>query len=104
MVCVVLILWTVFRSQVDVSAIVNDDFLRNLELVKGTRKVVNHEERGKVIQALDGCSYKVTAGGSLSNTLVALARLGAAYKDDDAPLNVAMTGSVGGDALGDFYR
>lgn len=90
-------------SQVDFSAIVSDDFIQKLGLVKGTRKVVNHEERGRAIRGLDGCSYKVTAGGSLSNTLVALARLGAGY-NGDLPLHVAMTGSVGSDPLGDFYR
>ena len=89
--------------QVDFSGTVGDDFLENLGLVKGTRKVVNHEERGKVLHALDGCSYKLSAGGSLSNTLVALARLGITTSQSFA-LNVAMTGSVGSDALGDFYR
>lgn len=89
--------------QVDFSGTVGDDFLENLGLIKGTRKVVNHEERGKVLHALDGCSYKLSAGGSLSNTLVALARLGIATSQSFA-LNVAMTGSVGSDALGDFYR
>jgi sugar/nucleoside kinase (ribokinase family) len=64
---------------------------------------VNHEERGKVLRALDGRNYKLSAGGSLSNTLVALARLGVASSQSSAQ-NVAMTGSVGSDALGDFYR
>lgn len=82
---------------------VDDEFLRHLGLEKGRRKVVNHEERGKVLRALDGCSYKLSAGGSLSNTLVALARLGNC-NDGESVLNVAMTGSVGSDALGDFYR
>ncbi|CAM6087622.1 unnamed protein product [Calypogeia fissa] len=91
------------QAMVDFSAIVSDEFIQNLGLVKGTRTVVNHEERGRAIQALDGCNYKVTAGGSLSNTLVALARLGAGY-NGDLPLHVAMTGSVGSDPLGDFYR
>jgi sugar/nucleoside kinase (ribokinase family) len=71
--------------------------------------VVDHEERGKVLQAIDGKNYKVTAGGSLSNTLVALARLGQGALGSDgeellAPLSVAMTGSVGSDPLGQFYR
>jgi sugar/nucleoside kinase (ribokinase family) len=89
--------------QVDFSGTVGDDFLEQLGLVKGIRKVVNHEERGKVLRALDGRSYKLSAGGSLSNTLVALARLGTA-STQSRTLNVAMTGSVGSDALGDFYR
>jgi len=65
--------------------------------------LINHEERGKVLQAMDGCSYKAAAGGSLSNTLVALARLGC-QSISDRPLNVAMAGSIAGDPLGSFYR
>ncbi|KAL7212220.1 hypothetical protein ACSBR2_014985 [Camellia fascicularis] len=36
---------------------------------------------------MDGCSYKAAAGGSLSNSLVALARLGARHVGGP-PLNV----------------
>lgn len=81
----------------------DDEFLMKLGLEKGTRKLINHEERGNVLQAMDGCSYKAAAGGSLSNTLVALARLGC-QSTGDRPLNVAMAGSIGGDPLGSFYR
>ncbi|KAI7741887.1 hypothetical protein M8C21_022461 [Ambrosia artemisiifolia] len=91
------------QAMVDFSGIVNDDFLMRLGLEKGTRKIVNHEERGRVLQAMDGCSYKAAAGGSLSNTLVALARLGGHAMAGPA-LNVAMAGSIGGDPLGGFYR
>ncbi|KAL4354386.1 hypothetical protein GQ457_06G014880 [Hibiscus cannabinus] len=91
------------QAMVDFSGMVDDEFLEKLGLEKGTRKVVNHEERGRVLQAMDGCSYKAAAGGSLSNSLVALARLG--YKPVGGPaLNVAMAGSVGSDPLGGFYR
>ena len=82
---------------------VDDEFLDRLGLEKGTRKVVNHEERGRILRAMDGCSYKAAAGGSLSNTLVALARLGA-QPIGGPSLNVAMAGSVGSDPLGGFYR
>ncbi|PWA67366.1 pfkB-like carbohydrate kinase family protein [Artemisia annua] len=91
------------QAMVDFSGIVNDDFLMRLGLDKGTRKVVNHEERGRVLQAMDGCSYKAAAGGSLSNTLVALARLGG-HPTGGPALNVAMAGSIGSDPLGGFYR
>ncbi|XP_015070276.1 uncharacterized protein LOC107014739 [Solanum pennellii] len=91
------------QAMVDFSGMVDNEFLERLGLEKGTRKVVNHEERGKVLSAMDGCSYKAAAGGSLSNSLVALARLG------DQPiagpaLNVALAGSIGSDPLGGFYR
>ena len=50
--------------------------------------------------AMDGCSYKAAAGGSLSNNLVALAKLGC--KPIGGPsLNVAMAGN---DPLGGFFR
>jgi hypothetical protein len=88
---------------VDFSGTVDDEFLKRLGLEKGTRKVVNHEERGRVLRAMDGCSYKAAAGGSLSNSLVALARLGCKSVGGPA-LNVAMAGSVGSDPLGGFYR
>ncbi|MCD7455750.1 hypothetical protein HAX54_029427 [Datura stramonium] len=91
------------QAMVDFSGIVDNEFLERLGLEKGTRKVVNHEERGKVLSAMDGCSYKAAAGGSLSNSLVALARLGGQPIAGPA-LNVALAGSVGSDPLGGFYR
>lgn len=91
------------QAMVDFSGMVDEEFLNRLGVEKGTRKVVNHEERGRVLQAMDGCSYKAAAGGSLSNTLVALARLGS-QSIGGPPLNVAMAGSVGSDPLGGFYR
>ncbi|KAK2658380.1 hypothetical protein Ddye_004913 [Dipteronia dyeriana] len=91
------------QAMVDFSGMVDDEFLERLGLEKGTRKLINHEERGRVLRAMDGCSYKAAAGGSLSNSLVALARLGG--KPIGGPtLNVALAGSVGSDPLGGFYR
>ena len=83
---------------------VDDEFLQRLGIEKGTRKVVNHEERGRVLRAMDGCSYKAAAGGSLSNSLVALARLGSSRSAGYPELKIAMAGSVGSDPLGSFYR
>nr|XP_010919935.1 uncharacterized protein LOC105043908 [Elaeis guineensis] len=91
------------QAMVDFSGVVDDEFLKRLGIEKGTRKVVNHEERGSVLRAMDGCCYKAAAGGSLSNTLVALARLGR-WSVSGPVLNVAMAGSVGSDPLGGFYR
>ncbi|KAK9120568.1 hypothetical protein Syun_018185 [Stephania yunnanensis] len=91
------------QAMVDFSGMVDNTFLERLGVEKGTRKVVNHEERGKVLRAMDGCSYKAAAGGSLSNTLVALARLGG-QPIGGPTLNIGMAGSVGSDPLGGFYR
>lgn len=91
------------QAMVDFSGVVDEEFLERLDLEKGTRRLVHHEERGKVLRAMDGCSYKAAAGGSLSNSLVALSRLGSLPVGGPV-LNVAMAGSVGSDPLGGFYR
>ncbi|KAK8601494.1 hypothetical protein V6N12_051326 [Hibiscus sabdariffa] len=71
---------------------VDDEFLERLKLVNETRKVVNYEERGRVLWAMDGCNYKAAVGGSLSENLVALASL--RYKSIGGHvLNVAMMSS-----------
>lgn len=91
------------QAMVDFSGVVDDAFLDRVGMEKGTRKLIKHEERGRVLRAMDGCSYKAAAGGSLSNTLVALARLGSQSLTNPS-INVAMAGSVGSDPLGGFYR
>ncbi|XP_066344313.1 uncharacterized protein [Miscanthus floridulus] len=92
------------QAMVDFSGMVDDEFLERLSIEKGTRKVINHEERGRVLRAMDGCSYKAAAGGSLSNSLVALARLGSSQSAGYPELKIVMAGSVGSDPLGSFYR
>ena len=56
--------------------------------------------------ALERCQAcaQMSAGGSLSNTLVALARLSAAHERRDGQLNVAAASVSGGDVLGEYYR
>ena len=66
------------------------------------------------VRFLDGTVVKftclllsqVSAGGSLSNTLLALARLGAAEHalHGRGTLRVAMDGIIGGDPLSEFYN
>ena len=77
------------QAMVDFSGMVDDEFLHRLGIQKGTRKVVNHEERGRVLRAMDGCSYKAAAGGSLSNSLVALSRLGSSRSTNYPELRTA---------------
>lgn len=63
------------------------------------------EERAGILESLHDEAYQVGAGGSLSNTLMALSRLGAASEGRHGArrLRVAMAGLVGGDPLGSFY-
>ncbi|KAK9032084.1 hypothetical protein V6N11_056367 [Hibiscus sabdariffa] len=63
------------KCKVNFFGMVDDEFLERLKLVNGTRKVVNYEERGRVLWAMDGCNCNAAAGGSLSDNLVALASL-----------------------------
>ena len=114
----------------DFAASVDDAFLSDLGLQKGaaarfcvvaaalarltrhcppgSRKLIGAQERSDILRRLESAddSYACNAGGSLSNTLVALSRLDAAAGGGgvDTALPVGLAGSVGGDALGDFYR
>jgi sugar/nucleoside kinase (ribokinase family) len=89
---------------IDLSAAVDDDALARLGAEKGSRRVIDVAERGAVLAALGDGGYTLSAGGSLSNTLAGLARLGAAVPGSARrPLRVAMAGLIGDDALGAFY-
>ncbi|KAF3573249.1 hypothetical protein F2Q69_00061348 [Brassica cretica] len=52
--------------------VLDDAFLKKLNLEKRTRKMINHEARSRVLQVMDGGSYKAAAGRPFFNTLVAL--------------------------------
>ena len=95
------------QAMVDYAGWVGDEFLREFSLEKGQRHCIGQEDRGRILEGLDAGDFKVSAGGSLSNTLVALARLGSgadARARPDDPLLVAMAGPVGDDPVGAFYR
>lgn len=91
------------QAMIDFSVTLGDDAaLKVMGVEKGARKLINVEERARILQRLDAGSYKVSAGGSLSNTLVALARLGTT-RGGGGGLKIAMAGLVGSDPLGSFY-
>ena len=83
------------------------------DLEYGGRACVDAETRGEVLTKLDGQSYKLSAGGSLSNTLVALSRMTAANsnirqdvveEENEQSTDVSIACSLGPDPLGEFYR
>merc|ERR1719364_452793 len=91
---------------VDYAGWVGDEFLREFSLEKGQRHCIGQEDRGRILEGLDAGDFKVSAGGALSNALVAPARLGSgadARARPDDPLRVAMAGPVGDDPVGAFY-
>lgn len=91
------------QAMIDFSVTLSEEAtLTDIRVEKGARKLISVEERAQILQRLDAGSYKVAAGGSLSNTLVALARLGSA-SGSDTGLKIAMAGLIGSDPLGSFY-
>ena len=58
-----------------------------------------------MLARLEGLDTAISAGGSLSNTLLGLARLSAAgaARWGGTPLRVGMAGLVGSDPLGEFF-
>ncbi|KAL4458478.1 hypothetical protein ABPG75_013343 [Micractinium tetrahymenae] len=93
------------QAMVDFSAAVDDGLLAQLGVEKGSRRLIGIEERADILALLEGREYAISAGGSLSNTLMALARLGeaSARLDGEPPLRVGMAGLLGADPLGEFY-
>lgn len=89
--------------KVDFSGNVEDDVLQSLGLQKGARKVIGDEEIVDVFETVNYHDSAVAAGGSLSNTLLALARLG--MRSNGQPsIKVAMSAAVGNDKHGKLYR
>eukprot|EP00887_Chlorella_sp_A99_P006310 scaffold3.g6310.t1 len=93
------------QAMVDYAATTSEGFLEGLGVEKGARKLISVEERGAILGALDGSAYQISAGGSLSNTLMGLARLGAAgvARAGAREVRVAMAGLIGADPLGAYY-
>lgn len=96
----------------DVSSTIDDSsrLLKDLGVKKGSRTVIGVDERAELLERLEGRPYHLAAGGSLSNTLMALARLGAADArraqkggECGSALSIGMAGLVGSDPLGEFY-
>lgn len=108
------------QAMVDFSASVELEVLATMRenvpnLEYGGRACVDAETRGEVLTKLDGQSYKLSAGGSLSNTLVALSRMTAANSPElrvqegveeeiEQSTDVSIACSLGPDPLGEFYR
>ncbi|GFR40426.1 hypothetical protein Agub_g1000 [Astrephomene gubernaculifera] len=91
------------QAIVDWSSSVSDELLDQFDVPKGGRRVITVDERAAVMETLDelGAPSQVSAGGSLANTLVGVARLARAAGKD---LRVALGGSLGVDTLGQFFN
>ena len=88
---------------VDMSCVVLSDEVTKRGVARGSRNLITVSERAEI---LEGLEYRLSAGGSLSNTLIDLSRLVEAANDQHSLLGrgVEFAGLVGNDALGTFYR
>jgi len=96
------------QTMVDITSTVDEALLSRFGVEKGGRRVLSSiDERSDVLTTLaeEDCETQVTPGGSLANTLVAIARLSkaATRQEGSTPLSVCLAGSCGSDALGQFF-
>ena len=91
------------QAMVDMSCVVLSDEVTKRGVARGSRNLVTVSERAEI---LEGLEYRLSAGGSLSNTLIDLSRLVEAANDQHSLVGrgVEFAGLVGNDALGTFYR
>ncbi|UCB44519.1 MAG: adenosine kinase [Spirochaetota bacterium] len=79
----------------DILVYVDDDFIKNNNLMKGVMHLIDDNESKKLLHLIDDKKKELQAGGSCPNTMVALALLG---------LNTALAGKIGNDELGNIYQ
>ena len=73
----------------------SDDTLAAFSLEKGSMNLVDTELQKKISKSVAGLPYTLSLGGSASNTIRAMARLGS---------QVGFIGKVGQDSTGDFFE
>ncbi|GHU91612.1 adenosine kinase [Bacteroidia bacterium] len=72
----------------------NDNILNELELPKGSMQLIDQTKREKIFRAVDGFGISLASGGSVSNTILALSKMG---------VDSGFIGKVGNDEYGNFY-
>ena len=73
----------------------SDDTLIELSLPKGGMQLIDESKRNHILSVISQMPQKMTAGGSASNTLAALAKMN---------LDAGFVGKIGNDKYGAFYR
>lgn len=72
----------------------SDDLLRRTGLPKGSMQLIDNKMRLHLQEMLSGCAYTEAAGGSASNAMQALSRLGG---------TAGFVGAVGPDSYGEIF-
>lgn len=73
----------------------NDEILDRLGLCKGGMEMIDAQRKREILEVISGMPQTMATGGSTSNTMHGLARLGA---------NAGYIGKVGNDDLGRLFR
>lgn len=84
------------NALVDVLAKISDDsILKNLELPKGSMQLINEEKREQLNAALIDTEKHIASGGSASNTITAIGKLG---------VQAGFLGKIGKDSFGQHFK
>lgn len=83
------------NALVDVLAQVDDEFVTNFELAKGSMSLMDSETQARVLARLEHHALQLASGGSAANTMVAIAQSGGTG---------VFIGRVAHDPHGEFYK
>lgn len=73
----------------------SDRYFTEMGLIKSGMKLIEKDQLMKIIGLIEGMDSKLASGGSASNTISGLARMG---------VDCGFIGKVGNDTYGNFYR
>ena len=83
------------NALVDILAFVDDQFIVEHNIAKGSMTLVDAQQQGGLLNKLEGAELKLRSGGSAANTMIAIAMSGG---------NGYYAGKVAKDSHGEFYR
>lgn len=84
------------NALVDVLAVIEDDkTLQHLELPKGSMQLIDEAQFKSISEEINKLNTSIVAGGSASNTIVGLARMG---------VQSGFVGRIGKDFFGKYYK
>ena len=79
---------------IDLLVSVDDKFLAEHEIAKGSMELVSNEEQARLLSLIDNNAAQISCGGSVCNSIVTFAALGG---------KAAMLTSIGNDDLANHY-
>ncbi len=83
------------NAMVDILAFVNDSFIADCQLNRGSMMLMDSEQQAEILVKLEGKPLTLSSGGSAANTMIAIAQSGGSGY---------YTGKVTHDPHGEFYQ